>query len=184
MLFITRNKWTLRKKIHIKIISKTTLITHLQDEWFRYRSYKTKRHTSSFVSYNDMKEQPSSPRPRFNSWISLPVSVSSHLDQWRRTAASTTVRWRHASDQWSYGVASQSQQGTEAPCVGTKVISSSENKDGGVTRRISGAMASLLIVRVSKEQRRHASEQRLSRHRRTRTVASRVGSVEQWRRFS
>ena len=65
------------------------------------------------------------------------------------------VRWRHASDQWSYGVASQSQQGAEAPCVGTKVISSSENKDGGVTRRISGAMATLLIV--SKGQWRHAS---------------------------
>ena len=97
-----------------------------------YRSYKTKRHTSSFVSYNDMMEQPSSPRPRFNTWISLPVSVSSHLEQWRRAAESTTVRWRHASDQWSYGVASQSQQGAEAPCVGTKVISSShwrENLD-------------------------------------------------------
>ena len=65
------------------------------------------------------------------------------------------VRWRHATDQWSYGVASQSQQGTEAPCVGTRVVSSSENKGGGVMRRISGAMASLIIV--SKEQWRHAS---------------------------
>ena len=85
--------------------------------------------------------------------VGTECTISSHLGQWRRTAASTTVRWRpvelwrrfsesarnrgamrrskgylvigeqgrwrHASDQWSNGVASHRRHGTVAPCVVT-----------------------------------------------------------------
>ena len=61
-------------------------------------------------------------------------------------------RWRHASDQWSNGVASHSQHGTVAPCVVTRVVSSTEvqrqqvSRQGGRGLRHIYVMASLGIL--------------------------------------